>query len=608
MVASGCLSGATLQEFEEACSEIGCTAQQCNVNATVIANPRVPAIKPLVLKPSQKILSLIKPSASCNAGQAIACSANFISCSQGVSSLAQECACTSTLGHCLVSAGCLSGSALSDWEQACNDLGCTAAQCNVNSTAANRAPAIVPLVGKPSKAAQIVALAAKATVRAPSTCDEDAALLCVAGFAECIETASDMNGECVCTSTLGKCLLTSGCLAGTEINQFEEACEEIGCSVAQCTISSSPATKGSFPLPIEALRRLGMVPRDCDEYQALLCMADFGVCVNDNPQTCQCFQALGTCMNTAGCMAGGNCDQFKEACNELGCTTAQCNVCTDAPKIVVASKPIAALREVGILPQTCSDEEAVMCALQFAECDEASGSYLDCNCLHTAGLCLSAAGCLDSSTVGDFQFVCQEAGCTAAQCKISSRRFAQITRAAPPTPKFPLQFSASAMITGSNQRRGPEFIRWFYDSKKDRDRIDGLVDVSGQMMFAERFFLHQTETGYVLLYGGDSITCEKFKLNSTSHVPRPSFVNFTYVGESLVRGEPAYVWLDHQDPEFAVTYFESKMSAEPMKWVVTNRRNFQYHAVDLFEWDTGSQDSSLWQLPQTILQTCNSRQ
>lgn len=73
-----------------------------------------------------------------------------------------------------------------------------------------------------------------------------------------------------------------------------------------------------------------------------------------------------------------------------------------------------------------------------------------------------------------------------------------------------------------------EFSRWFYSQAQNIDRLDGLTEWEGELYFAERFFNHNTQKEYNVFYQRDTVSC--FTRALQNPLPKPDFVNFTYVG------------------------------------------------------------------------------
>ncbi len=114
----------------------------------------------------------------------------------------------------------------------------------------------------------------------------------------------------------------------------------------------------------------------------------------------------------------------------------------------------------------------------------------------------------------------------------------------PVHPQWPRDFSTTAIFHESGRRR-PEFTRWFYSAQQNTDRlgeasmffplfsshrVDGLTEWEGELYYAERFFNHNTQREYNVFYQRDS-SVQCFSRPLQNPLPKPNFLNFTFVGE-----------------------------------------------------------------------------
>ena len=173
----------------------------------------------------------------------------------------------------------------------------------------------------------------------------------------------------------------------------------------------------------------------------------------------------------------------------------------------------------------------------------------------------------------------------------------------PHHPQWPADFSTTAVINFGGVSR-PDFNRWFYSKELNVDRIDGLAEWEGELYFAERYFNHGIGREYAVFYQRDSsVTC--FDRPITNPLPKPDFTNFTYVGEAIIDYVPVYHWI-YRTPNNRdfFQFFDVIGSRLPARFDAEfgERPAVQ---INYMEFDNGSQDKTLFQIPSEIMSVCN---
>jgi len=159
------------ENFAELCSGTGCPASQCEAD-------------------------------ECDQVAAAQCATNNSLCISNATDESQICSCVEFLPSCMENAGCWDDQEINNFVEYCEGLGCGAANC-----------------------------------KAAIGCNATAVIQCVNNATQCIEHATDQTVVCDCMKPYAICLENTGCW--TKISHvFEQACEEVGCTVAQCTPNS----------------------------------------------------------------------------------------------------------------------------------------------------------------------------------------------------------------------------------------------------------------------------------------------------------------------------------------------------------------------------------
>jgi len=177
--------------------------------------------------------------------------------------------------------------------------------------------------------------------------------------------------------------------------------------------------------------------------------------------------------------------------------------------------------------------------------------------------------------------------------------------AAQSTPTWPAAFSATVEIRRDHRPR-PDFWRWFYDSGKNVDRFDGIVDFKGERFLANLYFLHDVGRQYNVLYQGNEVLCFYHPINET--IPKPDFRNYRYAGKALVDYYVADHWFFNDDPrgEF-FQYYDRDTDQKPLRFDIDVRRNGTQFATQwiFHEFDGNRPASSLFDIPAVVRSICN---
>jgi len=176
--------------------------------------------------------------------------------------------------------------------------------------------------------------------------------------------------------------------------------------------------------------------------------------------------------------------------------------------------------------------------------------------------------------------------------------------ASPSPPVWPSEFSASVLISRDDRRR-PEFTRWFASYPQQKDRFDGLTDWKGEEYLAEIIIDSKTHQQTDVYYDQESVVCFTHPDNRT--FPKPDFSNFDYRGLALIDYNVVLHWEERVRRDIFLEYFETQVGRNPVQFVVHDLRNRRVDTWRFFEFDASPQDPSIFTLPAAIQAVCNSK-
>eukprot|EP01120_Amphizonella_sp_Union-15-10_P006118 TRINITY_DN1918_c0_g1_i1.p1 TRINITY_DN1918_c0_g1~~TRINITY_DN1918_c0_g1_i1.p1 ORF type:complete len:205 (+),score=36.43 TRINITY_DN1918_c0_g1_i1:51-665(+) len=174
----------------------------------------------------------------------------------------------------------------------------------------------------------------------------------------------------------------------------------------------------------------------------------------------------------------------------------------------------------------------------------------------------------------------------------------------PTIPKWPYYFSASVVAHSNNREEPPRFARWFYDSVKNKDRLDSISEWHSELYWTERIFDHSIQREYMIFFQQGSVSCYYRSINTT--LPKPNFSNFVYIGRALIDEVPVYHWIDNDRTNgITIQYYEDIKYREPKRIDLANDRERRSETWIFYEFDTCSQDPELFDVPAFIRSSCN---
>jgi hypothetical protein len=174
--------------------------------------------------------------------------------------------------------------------------------------------------------------------------------------------------------------------------------------------------------------------------------------------------------------------------------------------------------------------------------------------------------------------------------------------ATPTTPQWPDNFAASVFANKDNGQ--PSYFRWFYSETTNQDRFDTMAYYNGENWFNSQIWDHNSGYGYNVFWQMNTEVCFFAKINGT--VPHPSFASFTYLGQSTISFEPAYMWFYYnKTADMTFTYYESQSASEPLRLDFYDGKNNFGEQWYFYEFDETDQDPSLYLLPEEVVATCN---
>ena len=266
---------ATVAAAVASCKEAGCSTSQCNPN-------------------NYNSSESAPPLGICNYASLQICGLQLSSCA--ASHPADVCSCRGTYDKCVQGHGC-PADVVSAVVKACEDAGCTAAQCAASESAAPAATSESSSVKVPDVPA-LLALVGDSPVL--GMCDYSNLHTCSMTLSSCVDNHPD--NLCMCRGSYDACVKGVGC-PDTVVQSVVTACEEAGCTPAQCT----PADLGV-----------------CNYASLQTCALTLSSCVMNHPtDTCPCRGAYDTCVKGIGC-SDALVQQVVHSCEEVGCSAAQC--------------------------------------------------------------------------------------------------------------------------------------------------------------------------------------------------------------------------------------------------------------------------------------------
>jgi len=169
-------------------------------------------------------------------------------------------------------------------------------------------------------------------------------------------------------------------------------------------------------------------------------------------------------------------------------------------------------------------------------------------------------------------------------------------------PKFPAAFS-STIIVGRSDDPMPAFYRWFWDTKVQKDRIDGVVRFADELYFATRIFDHPKGTEYHVFYQESTAVCYTSKINTT--LPKPDFSNLDFVGKALIDYIPVYHWyVEDRLRDLTFQVYDRQDNREVVRLDFDDGRRGRAESWTFVEIDVGSQGAEIFQVPTNILPQC----
>lgn len=276
LVHIGC-TNSTVDPLVAGCESEGCTASQCSPYK--VADTPVP----------------------CNSGDIAKCATSLSTCiAANFSDVTATCECRGSYDACLLGAGC-SSAMVDGVVQGCIISGCSEAQCNTS--------AVTTKVEEP-----VVNVVEEVPV-GNGTCGSAGISGCSAAMNSCSQkNSTNSTALCLCHGGFDKCIYQLGCPI-TTVNQIVQACEDSGCSAAQCAYQS----KSAIP-PVAAAD-------NCQSTDITACLTTMGTCIAANPfdhnNTCTCHGGYDKCILGLGCPAQTVANAVK-GCEDNNCTAAQC--------------------------------------------------------------------------------------------------------------------------------------------------------------------------------------------------------------------------------------------------------------------------------------------
>jgi len=168
-------------------------------------------------------------------------------------------------------------------------------------------------------------------------------------------------------------------------------------------------------------------------------------------------------------------------------------------------------------------------------------------------------------------------------------------------PSWSNSFSASELVKGRGERhQDRSFFRWFYDLSSGMERFDGPARYKGEFYFTTSLFSVKTQMETFIIYQDDMVECFTNKTSGFS-LPHPNFNRAVYVGKALVDYQLCNHWVEtHPDGTVANDIFSLESNGEVKRIDHHDRRRPRSVSFTFIEFDSGTQDPTLWIIPAAI--------
>jgi len=177
------------------------------------------------------------------------------------------------------------------------------------------------------------------------------------------------------------------------------------------------------------------------------------------------------------------------------------------------------------------------------------------------------------------------------------------TQTPPQKPVWPNAASASIFVEGWGERRDERhFFRWFYDETAGKERIEGPQRWEGELYWTETILDTKAQKEWFVVHQGSLVTC--FVGTNNHSLPHPDFTTAVYRGKAEIGNRIVDHWIERRENRDVSSIYDRADTREIVRIDFEDRRR-QTVTVHFYEFDAGTQDPSLFDLPAAIKNICN---
>jgi len=180
---------------------------------------------------------------------------------------------------------------------------------------------------------------------------------------------------------------------------------------------------------------------------------------------------------------------------------------------------------------------------------------------------------------------------------------ASVLAQTPNKPVWPKAASASLLIEGwSEDRHERHFLRWFYDEAAGKERLEGPQRFHEEFFWTTTIIDSTAQKEWFVIHQEGLTTCYVGTYNHS--LPHPNWDNIRFVGKAEINYRPVNHWIE-RGPDRDISQIYSRVDSGQVARIDFEDRRRRALSVEFYEFDAGTQDPSLWDLPSQIKNICN---
>jgi len=174
----------------------------------------------------------------------------------------------------------------------------------------------------------------------------------------------------------------------------------------------------------------------------------------------------------------------------------------------------------------------------------------------------------------------------------------------PTKPVWPKAASASLFIEGwGEERRERIFVRWFYDETAGKERLDGTQRFEGELYFTNTILDATTQKEWFVVHQPGLVSCWVGAWNHS--LPHPNFDNARFAGKAEIDYRVVNHWIERGPDGRDISQIYDRADNGQIVRIDFEDRRRRALSVHFHEFNAGTQDPSLWDLPAQIKNICN---